>query len=407
MKMLKQLIGAFAALLIVVAMGALSSAKDSPSRAPPAVADRPAKLGFVVSRFSPAIYKGENSCPEGLALTPQESFLRQQTPAERRRLLRPENAQEFEQKYKWDFGTGPNGEEMCREPRGFRNKYEHPIQRMVQGTVSYGMNLDGDEGTGPPPSGICRHENFVSPEGERGVDNQLFRAEGCLGYYRGSATDPNVEGAIIAYYNRMLNEGLHTIVIEITGIDDPRNDQDVAVGFFSTRDKPLLVGKKLMPHSSFTTIDNPRWRHITKGKIVEGVVSTEPIDLILNMEWAVGGERGASQEYDMRRARFRMELLPDGSLKGLMGAYQDIDNVYSLFRTVGAGVSAVAGVDCAAEYKTLEAMADAYPDASGQCRAVSLAYEVEAVPAYVLHPQSEESSTQKHSTGSAGKTKPQ
>jgi hypothetical protein len=126
---------------------------------------------------------------------------------------------------------------------------------------------------------------------------------------------------------------------------------------------------------------------VAKGKIVNGVVVTEPIDLRLNMEWAVGGERGASEEYDMRRARFRLELLPDGGLKGLMGAYQDIDNVYSLFRTVGAGVSAVAGVDCAAEYKALEAMADAYPDPeTGQCRAVSLAYEVEGVPAFVLHP---------------------
>jgi hypothetical protein len=399
-KMVKQLIGASAALFALGAIGMAAAAKDPHPHAPAA---QGGTLGFVVSRFSPAIYKGENSCPDGLALTPQESFLKQQTPAERARLQRPENAAEFEQKYKWDFGTGPNGEEMCREPRGFRNKYEHPVQRMIQGKVSYGMDLDGDDGSGAPPTGVCRHENFVSPEGERGIDNQLFRAEGCLGYYRGSATDPNVEGAIIAYYNRMLNEGLHTIVIEIAGVDDLRNDEDVSVGFFSTRDKPLLVGKKLMPHSSFTTLDNPRWRHVTKGRIVDGVITTEPFDLVLNMEWAVGGERGAREEYDMRRARFRLQLLPDGGIKGLMGAYQDIDNVYSLFRTVGAGVSAVAGVDCAAEYKALEAMADAYPDASGQCRAVSLAYEVEGVPAFVLHPPGKnDGAAAKHAARTAG-----
>lgn len=384
--MRRQIMGAAFVALLFVAAGAAANSGAGP-RAARATAPQGRTLGFIVSRFSPAIYKGENSCPEGLALTPQESFLRQQTPAERERLLRPENAEEFEQKYKWDFGTGPNGEEMCREPRGFKNKYEHPIQRTIQGTISYGFDLDGDDGSGEPPPGICKHENFVSPEGERGIDNQLFRANGCLGYYRGSATDPNVEGAIIAYYNRMLNEGLHSIVIEITGIDDLRNDDQIEVGFYSTLDKPLLVGKELMPHSTFTTHENPRWRHVAKGKIVDGVITTEPIDLVLNMEWAVGGERGAKEEYDMRRARFRLELQPDGKIKGLMGAYQDIDNVYSLFRTVGAGVSAVAGVDCAAEYKTLEAMADAYPDETGQCRAVSLAYDVVGVPAFILHPK--------------------
>ena len=345
-------------------------------------------MGWVVSRFSPAVYKGENSCPDGLALTPQQSFLKQQTPAEATRLQKPENADEFAQKYKWDFGTGPDGGEMCKEPRGFQNQYAHPIQRMIQGKTSYGMNLDGHDGKGPPPQGICAHENFVSPEGEAGVDNQLFRAEGCLGYYRGNGIDPNVEGAIVAYYNRMINEGLHTILIEVSGIDDMTNDPEVSVGIYSSRDKPLLVGKNLMHDSSFTVTSNPRWRHSVKGKIVNGTVITDPIDLTLNMEWAVGGERGATEEYDMRRARFRLALQPNGELKGLMGAYQDVYNVYSLFRTVGAGVSAVASVDCAAEYKALEAMADGYPDPkTGKCTAVSLAYEVEAVPAFVIHPE--------------------
>ena len=108
-------------------------------------------LSWVVSRFSPAVYKGENSCPDGLALTPQQSFLKQQTPAEAARLQKPENADEFAQKYKWDFGTGPDGGEMCKEPRGFKNQYEHPIQRMIQGKISYGMNLDGHDGKGAPP----------------------------------------------------------------------------------------------------------------------------------------------------------------------------------------------------------------------------------------------------------------
>jgi hypothetical protein len=105
------------------------------------------------------------------------------------------------------------------------------------------------------------------------------------------------------------------------------------------------------------------------------------------MEWAIGGEVGATEEYDMRSARFRLTFQEDRTIKGFMGAYQPLDNVYSLFRSVGAGVSAVAGVDCAAEFKTLVAMADGHPDpVTGQCSTISLAYEVVGQPAFVIHP---------------------
>ena len=345
-------------------------------------------LGFLVSRFSPAVYKGENSCPNGLALTPLQSFLKQTPPDEVKRLQKPENASEYERKYKWEFGTGPNGEEMCRIPERFVNKYEHPAQYMIQGTTSYGMNLDGHDGSESFPAEICAHENFKSPSGEAGIDNQLFRAEGCLGYYRGSATDPSIEGAIVTYYNRMINEGLHSIVIEVTGVDNLLNDDDVVFGIYSSPDKGYLVNKKLMPHLTYTTTEKSKWRHEVPAKIVDGIIKTDVFDLLLNMEWAIGGDKGANEEYDMRRARFELVIQPNGELKGLMGAYQDIYNVYSLFRSVGSGVSAVASVDCAAEYKALQAMADASPDPkTGRCSAISLAYEVEAVPGFIVHPE--------------------
>ena len=59
----------------------------------------------------------------------------------------------------------------------------------------------------------------------------------------------------------------------------------------------------------------------------------------------------------------------------------------SIFRIVGAGTSAVAGIECAAEYNALQQFADGYPDATGQCTAISLAYEVKGVPAFIIHPE--------------------
>ena len=200
--------------------------------------------------------------------------------------------------------------------------------------------------------------------------------------------DPNEHvnnGAINAYFNRMLNEGLHGIVLEIRDIDDYQQDDHVVVGIYSTLDKPLLVNNKIMPDSSFAIAGNPRWHNQTVGRIDGGVLVTDPMHLTLNMEWAIGGEVGATEEYDMRKARFRLTFQEDGGIQGLMGAYQPLDNVYSLFRSVGAGVSAVAGVDCAAEFKTLVAMADGDPDPeTGQCTTISLAYEVVGQSAFII-----------------------
>jgi hypothetical protein len=346
-------------------------------------------LGFFVTRFAPAIYKGENSCPAGLVLTPMQSFLKQIPPSERKRLQRPENSAELERKYKWEFATGRNGEEMCKVPDDrFENEYQHPTQPMPQATISYGMNLDGSDGSGPPPPGIRPHKKFKGPNGETGIDNQLFAAEGCLGWYRGSLTDPAVEAGIITYYDRVLRDGLHPMVIEITVPDDPKADAEVEFGVFSTPDKGYLVGKKIMPDMTYTTTDNPRWRHVVKGRIANGVIKSDVFDLVLNMRWGAGGDHGAHEEFDMRRARFEVTVQPDGSLKGMMGAYEPIDNVYSLFHAVAAGVSVVVGIDCRSEYRALQEMADAYPDPkSGKYTAVSLAYDVEAVPGFLVHPR--------------------
>ncbi len=342
--------------------------------------------GFVLYRFYPAIYRNEDNCPDGQSFTPQQSFLSQITPAERARLERPENAKEYEEKYKYEFASGEKGLEMCRTPEIFKNNYKHPPQHSIKGKLSYGMNLDGDDGSGAPPQGICKHGNFEGPTGEKGIDNQLFRAEGCQPYFRPSLTDPNIlPGA--DYFNRLLKEGLHTIVMEVRGVDDPINDDAVEVGIYSSHDKPVMAGQALIPNASLTITENPRWQHVFKGKIVNGEIVTEVRDLTLNMEWSVGGERGAKEEYDLRRSRFKLRILANGELDGFMGAYQPLLNSMSIFRIVGAGTSAVAGIECAAEYNALQEHADGYPDpVTGQCTAISLAYEVKGVPAFIIHP---------------------
>jgi hypothetical protein len=124
-----------------------------------------------------------------------------------------------------------------------------------------------------------------------------------------------------------------------------------------------------------------------KGRIVNGVLTTEPAHIRLKQNWGQGSERdirGRRNEYDFTKARLRFTFQPDGSIKGIVGGYQPIWNVMASASVGGEGAATTAGYDCAAMYAALKAMADGDRDpATGQCRRISSGMEAWAVPAFV------------------------
>lgn len=333
------------------------------------------ELGFVLTAFAPAIYQGKGDCPEGLANTVRENYLQSLPPAERARLLQPTNEQELTQRWK-AYAVGPNNTNICANAEMF----DRPMQKTIQGKVAYGLNLDGD---GSGASDGCAHENFTSPDGETGIDNQAYRAMGCTRNYRGV---DGVAGDIVKGYNNFLATGEHTLVLLLRRVESLTNDDDVEVIFATTDDRPTLDSKQnFIPGASFTVSDNPRWRNVLRGHIADGVLSTEPADIRVTRRFGIGGVRGERLEWDLRRSRFRLVFQQDGSVKGLLGAYQPYDQVTKMTRTGGIGAALVAGIDCAAELGTLKKLADGLRDPkTGQCTAVSTALDIAAVPAFVF-----------------------
>src|SRR5207302_7288628 len=69
--------------------------------------------------------------------------------------------------------------------------------------------------------------------------------------------------------------------------------------------------------------DDPKFHAATKGHIANGVLTTEPVDFtfkydnqIVHVPWVFDA------------VRFRLNLQPDGSIKGLMGGYADVEKLY-------------------------------------------------------------------------------
>src|SRR5262249_15778533 len=116
------------------------------------------------------------------------------------------------------------------------------------------------------------------------------------------------------------------------------------------------------------------------GRIVDGVLTTDPIDIrfpfFANLTHA---------EYFLRGMRLKIDLAADGSsAKGLIAGYYDFDSVWNYIGKLG--YETVAGrLDCPGLYKAAKQLADGYPDPkTGQCTALSSAFRIEAIPAFVI-----------------------
>ena len=365
-----------AALLAVGPMaGGAASERSLP--APPANGE----MGFVVSYFIQPVIQGPDACPSGTEPKLRDAYLARQTPEERARLSLKENEPELVRRWQTDT-FGANNTNICSQP----DMFERPLFRTVQSKHAWGLDLDGDAKGGTDGGETCAHENFSTPTGEAGIDNQEYRVMGCTLEWRGVN---GVAGDQEIGMRQFHASGEWTQVILLRGVDSLTRDDNVEVVYANTPDRPVVDSSgKFLPGASFTVSDKPpRNRNVLKGRIADGVLTTDTADIVLTQTWGQGGARdirGNRTKYDFRRARLRLEFQPDGSVTGLLGGYRPVFDVIHSPAIGGAGSALTAGIDCAAQLRTLRHYADGLRDAkSGKCTGVSSAIRIRALPAYV------------------------
>lgn len=365
--------------------------RGKPVEAVAAVPARPAapaggELAFVVESFSPPYHHGADDCPEGPATALRENFTASLSLAERERLLRPENAAQFQQAYR-DYARGPDGGDICTN----FDRFQRAAGRTVQGAVGPGLDLDGGGDAAGGDKG-CAQRDFTSPAGERGIDNQTWRALGCFKIFRGSATRPPDSGA---QFGLSLANGENAQVIVLRGVDSLVQDDHVEVIYGNTRERAIVGPNRRFLHGATYAMDaTPGGPNLLSGRIVAGVLEAKTPLLRLRNVWNLGrgivGEdlRGARGEMRFGRARLRLHFLPDGSVKGMIGGFQPVEQAIFVPSVGGLGAAVTADFDCPVLYATLKSMADGDRDPrDGTCHSISAAYEIEAVPAFVMVPR--------------------
>jgi hypothetical protein len=288
---------------------------------------------------------------------------------------------------------GPHGENVCAEPTSVAD----PGMKTVQGRFANGMNLDGTEDGAATPK-TCKHQKFEGANvdkagGDKAVDNQLYRVLGCLKGYRGKGH----AAFISAYINeRMRTEGMRTYLIEISGMDPAKTDQDVEVGIYVGADALVPdAGTGAQFDTTQRINKDTRWHNHVHAKIKDGVLTTDVFTLNLL------GDPMWIPEFRFRDARLRLAFQPDGSLKGDVGGYLDTDSVY--FNSVKSPLNeTVSSGNCPATYYAIKRLADGYPDPkTGECTFISTAFAIDAVPAFLVHPPGEGGSKTASVTGQA------
>ncbi|MFM8517358.1 MAG: CHRD domain-containing protein [Nevskiaceae bacterium] len=341
-----------------------------------ATARKARTLGYVIANWDNAIYESRfmDECPEGPAIGNDELWWRGLSRADKDKLTDKGLVQPVDRRFVSVF-RGPTGEDVCWNPTLVKD----PPLRTVKAKAAYGFDLDGrSDGRATPKS--CAHSNFVGVRGERGVDNQMYRLLGChYGWRR--------NGVLDTFGNEeRRNSGRGVILLEIKGVTDERNSPNVEVGFYRATD-PYQIDSagRILPWASYRVdmqAGKPRYGAVARGRIENGVLKTEPLSLKLPFYG-----NAAYAELDLKDMRLELDLKPakDGKVHGLVGGYYDFDKWWEYMLKLEFLI-ATGDWSCPALYQAARELADGYPDPrTGECTAISSAFRMDALPAFVVH----------------------
>jgi hypothetical protein len=343
--------------------------EDLPKIAPAQPTAKKQTKDYLITWIAPATTTTDDQCPV-MNAKPSEAEIFRYMSKEEEAAIRAKNGEKGVSYGSESERRGPHRLSVAALP----GIVPDPGLHEPQASVAEGLDLDGDDGNGSPPRGVRKHKNFVSPDGRTGVDNQLFRVMGCVPGYRGKK----------GYRNQTSNarraDGNVTTLIEISGIDDEKNDDSVEVSFIYSMDKPIRdnTGSKFIANYTFRPSDNPNFALYNlraHGRIVNGVVITDPIP-------AFNANLGQDPLLELFKARMRFEPRPDGSVKGYVGGYL---NWKSLMDTLASGYSeGLFNFQTPALYYALRRNADGLQNPlTGEYDGISTVYEIETVPAFL------------------------
>src|SRR6185295_17930798 len=250
---------------------------------------------------------------------------------------------------------------------------DDPGQPQVTSRIGDGFNLDGK----------IKPSDFVSPDGEKGIDNNLYRAWGCDAPWRG-----NGNATLDLRANDKMQEGLYTMVIRISGNQDPMNDSDATVEIGYSPDKIVKDARGgISIDYSYRILKAAQYTKL-KATIKNGVVETEQVEHLHTPRIAWFYDQTGDTNFS--KGKIKLTLAPDGaSGSGLLGGYRNWRDLYAenTFAQDGGQQGILEHEDHVALYFALRRNADGqFNPKTGNYDAISSVYRIRMSSAFVVDP---------------------
>src|SRR6185503_205165 len=305
--------------------------------------------------------------------------------------------QKWRSKQEVDYISAPPGLDNVRAPvltrfwiwnralayRGYKKEIEtyvnpwatdDPGQPQVVSRIGDGFNLDGK----------IKPADFVSPDGEKGIDNNLYRAWGCDAPWRG-----NGNATLDLRANDKMIEGLYTMVIRVSGNQDPMNDSDAVLEIgYSPENIVKDARGGIATDYSYRILKSALYTRL-KARIKNGVVETEQVDHLHTPRIAWFYDQTGDTNF--RQGKVRLSIGADGrNATGLIGGYRDWRDLYAenTFAQDGGQQGTREHEDAVSLYYALRRNADGiYNEKTGRFDGISMAYRLRMSSAFVVDPE--------------------
>lgn len=231
--------------------------------------------------------------------------------------------------------------------------------------VSYGFDLDGivsDDGD----EASCGHQDFTSPDGETGIDNQFALLLPIIEGAGGQALEDLIQNAI--------NDGNILVVLELGGLDDLQNDDDVSMTLMRGVGNPVLgFDARLAPDQTFDVDPEGQYEYAEGLSVNDGVLRATGLEFTLPVYVF---------EYlfpmDLTQGVVEVRFNDDGTATGRLAGAVQVSNVAYLAEEAAIPSSFR---DLLIQIASNYADMDQQPD--GTCNAFSVTFNFTATTAFI------------------------
>jgi len=264
-------------------------------------------------------------------------------------------------------------EEQAPNPCGLTAPTDNTLYEPLLYDEVVVTGFDMDDLVSTDGAGLCGQADFPGTDGTPGVDYAFLRV---IDMIRPIRPDQIARGVLA----QAPSEGLINFGIRMSGVESLENDDSVEVLVITTIEPPQRGNDgRIIPLSSVTVDPTPEWRTRFTGRIVDGVLTTDPADFVLgDIDLLVIFDRVIRLSDARLRATFRETeegiIVVDSLLSGWWARDNMLDTIGHVVTAIGSNSGELA---CA-----FDTWADRSTDGE-TCDSMSMIFTARAVSGFL------------------------